>query len=74
MPKAWTAPQAIFNGKDLTGWEPVGNVKNNKWIARNGELVNDNPQVEGQRGPGAANLKSTAKLRSCVMERSITRA
>ncbi len=60
MPKAWTAPEPLFNGKDLTGWEPIGNVKNNKWIARNGELVNDNPEVEGQRGPGAANLKSTA--------------
>ena len=47
MPKAWAAPVAIFNGKDLTGWEPIGNVQNNKWVARNGELVNDNPVVEG---------------------------
>jgi hypothetical protein len=61
MPKAWTAPVAIFNGKDLTGWEPIGNVQNNKWIARDGELVNDNPVVEGQRGPGAANIKTTQK-------------
>ena len=43
MPKAWSAPRALFNGKDLTGWEPIGNVKNNKWVARDGELVNDNP-------------------------------
>ena len=62
MPKAWNAPRPIFNGKDLTGWEPIGNVNNNKWVARNGELVNDNPPVEGQRGPGAANLKSTEKF------------
>jgi len=61
MPKAWAAPVAIFNGKDLTGWEPIGNVQNNKWVARNGELVNDNPVVEGQRGPGAANIKTTQK-------------
>lgn len=61
MPKKWTKPVAIFNGKDLTGWEPIGNVKNNKWVARDGELVNDNPVVEGQRGPGAANLKTTEK-------------
>ncbi len=61
MPKAWTTPVAIFNGKDLTGWEPIGNVQNNKWVARNGELVNDNPEVEGQRGPGAANIKTTDK-------------
>ena len=62
MPKRWTKPQPLLNGKDLTGWEPIGNVTNNKWIARDGELVNDNPEVEGQRGPGAANLKTTAKF------------
>ena len=62
MPKTWSAPQQLFNGKDLTGWEPIGNVQNNKWIARDGELVNDNPEVSGQRTPGAANLKTTAKF------------
>ena len=62
MPKVWAAPQPLFNGKDLTGWEPIGNVNNNKWVARDGELVNDNPMVDGQRSPGAANLKSTAKF------------
>ena len=61
MPKAWTTPVAIFNGKDLTGWEPIGNVNNNKWVAKDGELVNDNPEVQGQRGPGAANIKTTQK-------------
>lgn len=61
MPKEWAAPVAIFNGKDLSGWEPIGNVQNNKWVARDGELVNDNPVVEGQRGPGAANIKTTQK-------------
>ena len=54
MPKHWTKPQPLLNGKDLTGWEPIGNVTNNKWVARDGELVNDNPEVEGHRGPGAA--------------------
>ncbi|MEO8028300.1 MAG: DUF1080 domain-containing protein [Bryobacteraceae bacterium] len=62
MPKKWSKPRALFNGKDLTGWEPIGNAANNKWIARDGELVNDNPEVEGQRGPGAANLKTTEKF------------
>ena len=61
MPKAWTTPKPIFNGKDLTGWEPIGNVQNNKWVARDGELVNDNPEVPGQRNPGAANIKTTGK-------------
>ena len=63
MPKAWGEAVVLFNGKDLTGWEPIGNVQNNKWVARNGELVNDNPPpAEGQaRGPGAANIKTTGK-------------
>ncbi len=62
VPKKWTKPRPIFDGKDLTGWEPIGNVENNKWIARNGELVNDNPEVPGRRGPGAANIKTTEKF------------
>jgi hypothetical protein len=50
-PAAWTAPEPLFSGKDLTGWEPTG--ANNKWAAVNGELVN------AERG---ANLKSTRKF------------
>jgi 3-keto-disaccharide hydrolase len=41
MPKSWTAPEALFNGKDLTGWEPIGNPVNNHWAAKDGELVNE---------------------------------
>ncbi len=41
MPKAWTNPEPIFNGKDLTGWEPIGNAANNHWVARAGELINE---------------------------------
>ena len=41
MPKAWTAPEPLFNGKDLTGWEPIGNLANNHWAAKDGELVNE---------------------------------
>lgn len=40
MPRAWTAPEALFNSKDLTGWEPIGNPANNHWAAKDGELVN----------------------------------
>jgi Domain of Unknown Function (DUF1080) len=49
MPKAWTEPESIFNGKDLTGWEPMGNAPNH-WVAANGELVNE---------AHGANLKTT---------------
>ncbi len=34
MPKAWTNPEPLFNGKDLTGWELVGNPQNSHWMAR----------------------------------------
>jgi len=62
IPKNWTKPRPLFDGKDLKGWEPIGNVENNKWVARNGELVNDNPEVPGQRAHGAANIKTTEKF------------
>ncbi|MCW5978355.1 MAG: DUF1080 domain-containing protein [Bryobacteraceae bacterium] len=44
-PKAWTDPEPLFNGKDLTGWEPVNNTPGTKtaasyWTVENGELVN----------------------------------
>lgn len=62
MPKAWSKPRPIFNGKDLTGWEPIGNVANNKWVVKDGELVNDNPEIPGVKNPGAANIKTTEKF------------
>jgi hypothetical protein len=62
MPTQWTKPRPLFDGKDLNGWEPIGNVENNKWIARNGELVNDNPEVPGQPNHGAANIMTTEKF------------
>jgi hypothetical protein len=51
-PKAWTNPEPIFNGKDLTGWKPDEPEKN-QWKAENGELVNEKP---------GANLQSTRKV------------
>jgi hypothetical protein len=62
MPKKWTQPRPLFDGRDLNGWLPIGNVDNNKWIARDGELVNDNPEVAGQRGHGAANIMTSEKF------------
>lgn len=48
-PKAWTAPEPLFNGKNLDGWEPIGNPANSHWAVQDGLLVNQ------QHG---ANLKS----------------
>ena len=48
-PAAWTDPEPLFNGKDLTGWEPL-DPAHNHWTVRAGELVNE------ARG---SNLKTT---------------
>jgi hypothetical protein len=39
-PAAWTAPEPLFNGKDLDGWTPIGNVANNHWVVKDGNLFN----------------------------------
>ena len=44
---------SLFNGKDLTGWEPIGDAKNSHWGVKDGLLVNE------QHG---ANLKTTRKF------------
>lgn len=62
MPKTWTKPRPLFDGKDLKGWVPIEHVENNRWVARNGELVNDNPEVPGQKMRPAANIMTTEKF------------
>jgi hypothetical protein len=39
-PKGWSAPEPLFNGKDLTGWQPIGDVANNHWTVKDGMLYN----------------------------------
>ncbi len=51
-PKQWTKAEPIFNGKDLTGWEPIGTAKNN-WVAEDGMLVNT---------AHGANIRTTRKF------------
>jgi hypothetical protein len=52
-PKEWTAAEPIFNGKDLTGWEPTDTATANHWVAKNGELLDESK---------GANLKTTRKF------------
>jgi hypothetical protein len=52
-PAAWTSPEALFDGKDLNGWEPVGDTAHSHWAVQDGLLVNT------EHG---ANLKTTAKF------------
>jgi Domain of Unknown Function (DUF1080) len=49
-PKAWANPEPLFNGKNLDGWEPIGDPANSHWVVEDGLLVN--------REHGA-NLKTT---------------
>jgi hypothetical protein len=48
-PKAWTEPVKLFDGKDLSGWTPIGDTANSHWVVQDGDLLNKT------RG---ANLKS----------------
>lgn len=52
-PASWSAPEPLFDGKDLNGWEPIGDKAKSHWVVQDGLLVNE------QRG---ANLKSTRKF------------
>ena len=51
-PPAWTQPEPLFNGKDLSGWT-ADNPSANHWKAENGELVNE------KKG---ANIRTTRKF------------
>jgi hypothetical protein len=52
-PKAWTDPESLFNGKDLAGWEPIGDPAASHWKVEDGLLLNT---------AHGANLKSTRKF------------
>jgi hypothetical protein len=49
-PKAWGEPEALFNGKNLDGWEPIGDPAKSHWVVKDGLLVNE---------AHGANLKTT---------------
>ena len=51
-PAAWSAPEPLFDGKDLNGWEADEPTRNH-WSAQNGELRNDK---------GGANIRTTRKF------------
>jgi hypothetical protein len=49
-PAAWSAPEPLFNGRNLDGWEPIGDPAKNHWVVKDGILLNET------RG---ANLRTT---------------
>jgi hypothetical protein len=52
-PRKWSAPESLFNGKNLDGWEPIGNPADSHWTVIDGMLVNE------KHGD---NLKTTRKF------------
>ncbi|MGA3190717.1 MAG: DUF1080 domain-containing protein, partial [Bryobacteraceae bacterium] len=52
-PKVWSKPESIFNGGDLTGWEPTSADAKNNWVAEGGMLVNTSH---------GANIRTTRKF------------
>jgi hypothetical protein len=51
-PKEWSAPEPLFNGKDLEGWEP-DNISRIHWVVQDGAILNES---------GGANLKTKRKF------------
>ena len=52
-PKAWSKPERLFNGKNLDGWEPIGDPSKSHWVVKDGVLLNE---------AHGANLKSVRKF------------
>lgn len=52
-PGKWSQPEALFNGRNLDGWEPIGNPANSHWTVKDGLLFNE---------AHGANLKSVRKF------------
>lgn len=52
-PKTWTKPVKLFDGKDLSGWTPIGDTANSYWVVQDGDLLNENH---------GANLKSNERF------------
>jgi hypothetical protein len=52
-PASWSLPEALFDGKDLAGWEPIGDPSKSHWVVKDGLLINE---------AHGANLKSTRKF------------
>jgi hypothetical protein len=53
-PKSWSKPEPLFNGKDLTGWEPFGDVAHNNWSVKEGGILFNSAH--------GANLRTTRKF------------
>ena len=53
-------PISLFNGKDLTGWQPHEKDKINGWSVKDGLLVNSTPKTDFSATGAYANLRTKA--------------
>ena len=55
----YAEPIKLFKGTDLSGWELTSRGAANGWSAKDGVLVNNPVQVEGQRHKNYGNLRTS---------------
>jgi hypothetical protein len=55
-------PMELFNGKDLSGWELMGENRVNGWSVEDGALVNNPVQEEGKAHIPYGNIRTTQKF------------
>lgn len=58
-------PVSLFNGKDLTGWQPYESDKKMGWHVQDGELVNTTPKMDFSATGAYANLRTDAVFGDC---------
>lgn len=59
------SPVELLNGRDLSGWRTVDPGSPSGWSVRDGVLVNDAAQEEGQPKKRYANLRTEAEFEDC---------
>lgn len=56
------APVTLFNGRDLSGWQPADPAKKNGWSVRDGLLCNDTPKTDFSAYGDHTNLRTMAEF------------
>lgn len=59
----WGKATELFNGRDLTGWNPRFSEKKNGWVVRDGILANDKPGNDLLTGTKFSDFKLHAEFR-----------
>ena len=63
---------ALFNGKNLDGWQPINPRQVNGWLADDGALVNDAEHVEGAESVNFGNLKTEGEFEDFTLSLDVS--